>query len=152
MKLKNEKEIENLADAKHRQLNIASKVWTFKDGYKSGYTQAQQDLISQAREGFEEWFKNYCVSKLLPVPSREVWQAARLSMAKELEELKKENEELKKDFTHFLEKVQYVMPQNIEPEGCCNGRECGCLGKPTNPEYYIDQLRKELISKWGVKQ
>ena len=58
MKLKNEQEIENLADSEHRHLNIARKVWTFKDGYKSGYTQAQQDILASASESFEELRKD----------------------------------------------------------------------------------------------
>lgn len=30
-----------------------------------------------------------------------------------------------------------------EPPYCCNGRDCACAGKPTDPDYYIYQLTSE---------
>lgn len=113
MKLKNEQEIENLADSEHRHLNIARKVWTFKDGYKSGYTQAQQDLLASASESFEEWIKTKPRIDSAKMHSlKEAWRASKLSdtqwfidsMAKvsEIERLKKENEELKDDLAYLL--------------------------------------------------
>lgn len=100
MKLKNEQEIENLADAKHRQLNIARKVWTFKDGFIQGYTQAQQDLLASVSEGFEEWENKTIQDNGGSFPDfiepEDLWQAAKLSSAKELEELKAELEKLKR--------------------------------------------------------
>ena len=39
---------------------------------------------------------------------------------------------------------------DIEPDGCCSGIECGCMGKPINIEYYFRDAcmeAKEEIEK-----
>lgn len=133
MKLKNEQEVENLSDSMQRKLDITRKVWTFKDGYKSGYHQAQQDLISQASEGFEEW-KNANFERLQQLFrlefGEEAWQASRLSMLKldqacnevltlnqidgladlikKYDSLKKENEEMREALREANELIDAV--------------------------------------------
>jgi tetratricopeptide (TPR) repeat protein len=59
----------------------------FKEGAHFGYAKA----IEQASGGFEEWFNVYmpeCDPKLAYNESRAAWTAAKLSSAKEIEELK----------------------------------------------------------------
>ena len=52
----------------------------------------QKDLLSQASEGFEEWRKSTdYFNHVFTSAVNEAWQAAKLSQAKENEELKKEN-------------------------------------------------------------
>ena len=125
MKLKNEQEIENLADSEHRHLNIARKVWTFKDGYKSGYTQAQKDLLSQASEGFEEYIDYITSGRRLRVNRldlhKQTWQAAKLSSAKEIENRREEMIRLntllgKTANDHLIEahKVENLLKENEE--------------------------------------
>lgn len=40
----------------------------------------------------------------------------------------------------------------IEPEGCCNGRDCACLGLPTNPEHYAQSMARSYLSKYATKE
>jgi hypothetical protein len=35
----------------------------------------------------------------------------------------------------------------FEPTGCCTGRDCGCYGKPINPEYYLNGLARTTLEK-----
>lgn len=187
MRVKNEQEVEELAlthisqfeaDDYENVTQYAFHTIGEKDGFIRGYTQAQQDLLASASEGFDEYLASHDQGILWREDdngdeinlAERIWQASRLSMAKEFErlpscnsyhhdemsrlqkeneELKKENEELRKDFLHLLDKMQYVLSSNIEPEGCCNGRDCGCLGMPTNPEYYVNQLRENYLTKWS---
>ena len=51
-----------------------------------------------------------------------------------------------KDFKEMAEFYDQYMPR-FEPEGCCNGRDCGCLGKPTNPEYYLNDFARTKLEK-----
>jgi len=37
--------------------------------------------------------------------------------------------------------------ENIEFDTCCNGSDCGCMGKPIDPEYYILQDMKKAQKK-----
>ena len=32
--------------------------------------------------------------------------------------------------TYFI-----LLLEDYKPQMCCNGRECGCLGLPTNPQF-----------------
>lgn len=34
--------------------------------------------------------------------------------------------------------------KNTNWSTCCNGRECCCMGKPTDPEYYLYQILTEI--------
>ena len=90
MKLKNEQEVENLSDSMQRKLDITRKVWTFKDGYKSGYHQAQQDLLESCAEGFEEWQKEFIGDAPFGNGNtrwqKEAWQAATLANEKKHQE------------------------------------------------------------------
>ena len=115
MKLKTEQEVESLADAKHRQLNITRKVWTFKDGFAQGYTQAQQDLVASASEGFEEWVYKYpdkCDLRDFEKPNHnyfvaeEAWQAAKLSTLARIKTLKQRELGYQYDLREANEKMQ----------------------------------------------
>ena len=33
-----------------------------------------------------------------------------------------------------------------EPEYCCDGRECGCMGKPMNP-MFCDECEEKIFGK-----
>ncbi len=35
-----------------------------------------------------------------------------------------------------------------EPVGCCSGRDCGCLGLPTEPQVCSEECYSKLISKY----
>jgi hypothetical protein len=35
----------------------------------------------------------------------------------------------------------------FEPTGCCSGMDCGCYGKPINPEYYLNGLARTTLEK-----
>ena len=76
--------------------------------FAKGMTEAQDHLLSQASEGFEEYIDYITSGRRLQVNRldlhEQTWQAAKLSQAKEIEELKKENEELKKDVKWILSK------------------------------------------------
>lgn len=37
--------------------------------------------------------------------------------------------------------------EKMEFSTCCGGFECGCLGMPTDPEYYILQNARSIINK-----
>ena len=126
MKLKTIKEIESLA-VNHANFYTTPENhdWHGRySSYKNSYIKAQQDLLSQASEGFEEWHKNHeyfegvldfnetNIVGLRPINSsdvyenaKEAWQAAKMSSAKEIDELKKENEELKKDFFETVKPI-----------------------------------------------
>ena len=124
MRVKNEQEIEEMAVIRGTHgVNCTCKgKYRNSDeikGFKEGAKWMEQDLLSQASEGFEEWFKNE-IEKLSNQRTKQgditldavititmlesnkgnlekLWQASRLSMAKENEELKKENEKLKQE-------------------------------------------------------
>ena len=96
MKLKTELEIKELATryvATFWGVRKFAPVDNTVDDFKAGYTQAQQDLLSSASEGFEEW-KAHNLSchesaRIHDLCERS-YQAAKLSQAKEIEELKEE--------------------------------------------------------------
>ena len=95
MKLKTELEIKELATryvATFWGVRKFAPVDNTVDDFKAGYTQAQQDLLSQAMEGFEEKFgEEPKDGDSWDWANRKVgWQAAKLSSAKEIEELKEE--------------------------------------------------------------
>jgi hypothetical protein len=41
--------------------------------------------------------------------------------------------------------IKYFEP--MEFGRCCNGRDCGCMGVPTDPEYYLMKDMKEALEK-----
>lgn len=48
-------------------------------------------------------------------------------------------------FCHKCNKVEIP-----EPIGCCNGRECGCMGQPTEPPFCPkcwDEIKKDKLNK-----
>ena len=122
MKLKNEQEVENLSDSMQRKLDITRKAWTFKDGYKSGYHQAQQDLLSQASENFNQWIYKYpdkCDLRDFEKPNHnyfvaeETWQACSISHAKKMQE-KDEEINFIKGVNSRLEEVRQSMLDVID--------------------------------------
>ena len=68
-----------------------------------------------------------------------------------IEDLQKENQEMREALKSLAKNTSEYL-SNIEPEGCCNGYMCGCLGKPTNPEYYIKEQADEYISKFNLSE
>ena len=43
---------------------------------------------------------------------------------------------------------------DYEPKMCCSGRECGCMGMPTNPPICSDECWDRLMNRrhrWRVK-
>jgi hypothetical protein len=63
--------------------------------FKAGWTACQSHMLTQASEGFDEWFVatyRYHYNELvIPEsvrPQKDAWQAAKLSAMKELEEMK----------------------------------------------------------------
>ena len=90
MKLKNEQEIKTLSkkswDEWKSEDDFELDGDYYQDGYANGYTQAQQDLLSQASEGYEstKYFTGF-----------EAWQASSLSHAKKMHEKNAEVERLK---------------------------------------------------------
>lgn len=69
----------------------------------------------------------------------------------EFEMMKKENQEMREALKALAKNTSDYF-SNIEPEGCCNGHMCGCLGMPTNPEYYIKEQADEAISKFNLSE
>ena len=107
MKLLTENEIgliacEYAGQSQKNRPQIAWVLFDVKEAYKKGYTQAQQDLLSQAMEGFEEKFgEEPKDGDSWDWANRKVgWQAAKLSSAKEIEALTKEKDAWK---TMYLE-------------------------------------------------
>lgn len=105
MKILTEKEIKE-SSLERFPVVIGQPTNDLRFGYIEGARWAQQDILSQASEGFEEWVYKYpdkCDLRDFEKPNhnyfvaKESWRASRLSMAKENEALKKENEELKKE-------------------------------------------------------
>ena len=47
-----------------------------------------------------------------------------------------------------------ICGKEIEVQMCCNGRDCGCMGKPVEPPVCSDECFKEWVkikSKIGVE-
>lgn len=42
---------------------------------------------------------------------------------------------------HAMNRIEFLLEnyKDIQTEGCCSGRDCGCLGMSTNREYYEEQ-------------
>lgn len=102
MKLKTEQEIRLSALHIYKYSTPeTSKMFSVQD-YCAGYTQAQQDIFSQASEGFEEALKSINVYEGYELAQKEMWQASSLANAKKMQEkdaeikrLQKENQELR---------------------------------------------------------
>ena len=137
MKIKNEQEIIELAQAASIDFHEYENHY-FIIAFEKAYTQAQQELLASASEGFEEWQESQIqrivgmdeataenTLKDLVTPEG-VWQAAILSQAKELkkikddweeaatknysdkttiEDLQKENKELRKDLEWAIDEL-----------------------------------------------
>ena len=43
-----------------------------------------------------------------------------------------------------------VLHDDYEPQMCCGGRECGCMGMPTNPPFCHDRPCYERYSQSNV--
>lgn len=78
------------------------------------------------------------------------------NMPKDYEKPKSKNEIIKelslkiKDANEALSgvfKYYHDTCKDIKWSFCCSGRECGCMGKPCDPEYYIYQ---DLIRAEGI--
>lgn len=119
MRVKNEHEIKALAKESAGEplpdKDLIAQWKCYVGGYEKGYSQAQQDLLSQASEGFEEWLVGYFALEgsndlIEDVNTQnieyaelvEAWQDSSLANAKkmqekdaEIERLRKENERLK---------------------------------------------------------
>jgi hypothetical protein len=81
----------------------------FKEGAHFGYAKA----IEQASGGFEEWFNVYmpeCDPKLAYNESRAAWTAAKLSSAKEIEEL----EEYKVMLNSQIDELEAKLDEAVE--------------------------------------
>lgn len=125
MKLKNEQEIKLKAqifsDEYHPLLrDIDRDKWfTVTESYEEGYTQAQQTLLSQASEGFEEW-KNANFERLQQLFrlefGEEAWQACTLSHAKKMQEKDAEIKRLQKENQEMREALNQAI--KILDEGC----------------------------------
>lgn len=66
----------------------------------------------------------------------------------DIEELKDENEKLKEALKSAVVIHKYYDDtySNHNWDTCCSGRDCGCMGKPTDPEYYIYQELKKMVA------
>lgn len=142
MKLRTQKEIEDMASNTSLHLVTNPTKATVADAWEEGYKQAEQDLLESASEGFEEWLKNSLGMDILTndnmteyVNAKKAWQAAKLSSAKELkkleddwekaatqnysdkttiEDLQKENEELRKQRDIALNDLASEAKENQE--------------------------------------
>lgn len=38
-----------------------------------------------------------------------------------------------------------LAPKDYEPEGCCSGRECGCMGREINP-VFCDKCEEKFMN------
>src|SRR5690606_8377335 len=85
MKIKNEQEIVDISERKNYESFIEDECFI------AGYTQAQQDTLASASEGFEEWKSNlpeYArIDELTMLNCERSWQAAILSQAKDFKKL-----------------------------------------------------------------
>lgn len=36
------------------------------------------------------------------------------------------------------------LPDDYVPESCCSGRDCGCMGMPTNPPFHNECWEQHL--------
>ena len=101
MKLKTENEIEEMAGEWLIENNHVTMLGDKSEIFKAGYTQAQEDLIEAASENFEEWFKEYYRGGSIYEHCKEAWQSAKLSNAKKIEDLERENREMR-DNLYYL--------------------------------------------------
>lgn len=181
---KTKEQIEEMAEKEYPTIMwsnamIACATRDKQDGYKKGYTQAQQDIKEACSEGFDDCFSKYATESNLhhEFDAHYFWQACALSKMKELQEKDEEIERMKKDNQSYYENNQKIIKslelkedkyqeavkdieklskaltdafKNVEPEGCCNGNMCGCLGRPTNLEFYWNRLGEETLSKYGL--
>lgn len=118
MKLKTEQEVETLG------YKIQGHPVT-NHAFIQGYMQAQQDLLASASEGFEEYIDymtsggNYQVNRL--DLHEQTWQAAKLSQAKEISDLREEinflkaaNAKLEEARVNHLEENENLQKENEE--------------------------------------
>lgn len=140
MKLKTEQEIgltasEYADQSQKNKTQIAWVLFDVKEAYKKGYTQAQQDLLASAGDDWDEWWEDdkdipemlarasgkvaavtnmaQRCSLLSEFWAREAWQAAKLSDAKEIEELEKRNNN-QAETMKFLSSITNVKDAEIE--------------------------------------
>lgn len=114
MKLKNEQEIKVLAKLSAGEplpdSDLIAQWKCYIGGYEKGYTQAQQDLLSQASEGFDNIFPAPTTGEIMIavmedqssptdiyLGRKEAWQACSLSHAKKMQEKDAEIEALTKE-------------------------------------------------------
>jgi hypothetical protein len=82
--------------------------------FKAGWTACQSHMLTQASEGFDEWFVatyRYHYNELvIPEsvrPQKDAWQAAKLSAMKEMEELRSLNEQMKKRLSECEDALRF---------------------------------------------
>jgi len=79
------------------------------------------------------------------MPKEYVAPKSKNEIIRELElKIKEANEALSGVFKYYHETCK-----DVKWSICCSGRECGCMGKPCDPEYYIymDLIKAEEILK-----
>ena len=149
MKLRNEKEIERLSVAHANMVSDASfPEWHGREAsFRRGYTQAQQDLLSQAVEGFNEnWFSrklNVICNDYEMDEHKETWQASRLSMAKEIEKkdaiILSQEKERQRTEAFWKEKLGDLQKENEELRESLFKM---CLERNKFETFYCDEKRR----------
>lgn len=74
---------------------------------------------------------------------------------KQLEQRLQEAVEVLQDLNKGVVRYYDETCSKVKWDTCCNGRDCACLGKPTDPEYYIwqDLLKvREFLKKIEAKE
>ena len=89
---KTKEQIEEMAKESFSRISMMRKVWTFVDGFKDGYHQAQQDI----KEAYSEGFEDYCYKEQIDDETHQfdideaksLWQAAKFSSKAQIDTLK----------------------------------------------------------------
>ncbi len=114
--------------------------------YIEAYTQAQQDIKEACSEGFEEAFNKVNVYEGYELAQKQLWQAAKLSSEKIIQEKDQKVAELEEKYDKAVKDIKYLLGtiNNLLPD------IRDCADEDETEEF--EEVTKEIRKRHGISE